>query len=93
MGTSRKKRDEYDLIYNHSTENEFIDEIFENDSIEEKIEKLKGNISRGDCLYCNSNNTMEYEGHICFICSKCGNAVHEDIYYRWAAGCTIKFED
>lgn len=92
MNKSRKKKEEYDLIYN-SINNDIFEDFSESDDIEENLKKLKGNISRGDCLYCNSKNTMEYEGHICFICRECGSAVHEDIYYRWAAGYAIEFEE
>lgn len=76
---SDKKEDEYDIIYEHD--------------IEDTIDELRGNIGRGDCVYCGAKNAMKYEGHICFICDSCGRSVHEDIYYRWAAGCDIEFED
>lgn len=74
----KRKKDEYDLIY---------------DSIADDIEKLRGTIGRGDCVYCGAKDAMEYEGHICFICSQCGKSVHEDIYYAWASGHDIKIED
>lgn len=85
------KKDEYDRIYNYN--NMDYEEPDENDDPEDVIELLRGTIGRGDCLYCNAEHAMEYEGHICFICSKCGKSVHEDIYYRWAAGYPIEFED
>lgn len=90
MGLFGKKRNEYDLIYDT---NDDYEELDENEDPEELIEKLRGTISRGDCLYCNAKNAMEYDGVICFICNKCGKSVHEDIYYRWAAGYPIKFEE
>lgn len=89
-----KKKDEYDLIYDYDSEDSRnYEELDENEDPEELIDKLRGTIGRGDCLYCNAKNAMEYEGHICFICKECGNSVHEDIYYRWAAGYPIEFED
>ena len=89
-----KKKDEYDLIYDYDAEDSRnYEELDENEDPEEVIDKIRGTIGRGDCLYCNAKNAMEYEGYICFICNKCGNSVHEDIYYRWAAGYPIEFED
>jgi hypothetical protein len=88
------KKDEYDRIYNYDIEDSRnYEELDENEDPEEVVERLKGTIGRGDCIYCGGKNTMEYEGHICFICSVCGKAVHEDTYYRWAAGYDIDFED
>lgn len=80
MYGSDKETDEYDLIYNY-------------ENSEEEIEALRDTIGRGDCLYCSSKDAMEYDGQICFICNVCGRSVHEDIYYRWAAGYPIEFED
>lgn len=88
------KKDEYDLIYDYDIEDSRLyEELDENEDLYEIIEILRGTIGRGDCVYCNSKNSMEYEGHVCFICSKCGKSVHEDIYYRWIAGYPIEFED
>lgn len=89
-----KKKDEYDRIYGYDREDSRnYEELDENESIDDAIEELRGTIGRGDCLYCDGKLTMEYEGSICFICSKCGKSVHEDIYYAWAAGAAIEFED
>lgn len=75
-------KDEYEELYDS-----------EDDVNEEAIEELRGVIGRGDCLYCGAKNAMKYEGHICFICSMCDKSVHEDLYYRWAAGYDIETED
>ncbi len=83
MYGSDNRPDEYDIIYNY--ENEY--------DVDEDIDKLRNTIGKGDCLYCNSKDAMEYDGQICFVCKVCGRSVHEDIYYRWAAGYPIKFED
>lgn len=91
--TDVKKRDEYDLIYDYDVENIDYEELDENETEDEAIEKIRYTIGRGDCLYCGAKNAMEYEGTICFICSRCGKSVHEEIYYRWAAGYTIELED
>lgn len=90
MGKNDKK-DEYYRIYNYkgNTDYEVVDE---NEDPEEVIEKLRGTIGKGDCIYCSAKNGMKYDGFICFICSECGNSVHEDLYYRWAAGYPITFE-
>ena len=88
-----KKKDEYDRIYDYDEDSRNYEELDESEDSEEIIERLRGNIGRGDCLYCDGKNTMEYEGFVCFICSKCGKSVHEDIYYRWAAGYPVEFED
>lgn len=88
------RKDEYDRIYDYDSEDSRdYEELDENESPESKMERLRGTIGRGDCVYCGAKNAMEYEGHICFVCSKCGKSVHEDIYYRWAAGYDITFED
>ena len=88
------KRDEYDDIYSYDIEdNTKYEELDENESVDEIVEKLRGNISRGDCLYCGAKNAMIYTGDICFICTECERSVYEDIYYRWAAGEEIIFED
>lgn len=85
-----ERKDEYDIIYD-SDDNRTYEEF--SDSPEEAIEKLRGVIGRGDCLYCGAKNAMKYEGRICFICSMCDKSVHEDLYYRWAAGYDIETED
>lgn len=85
--SNSKKKDEYDLIYDYDAE------YLDYDDEDEEIEKIRYTIGRGDCLYCGAKNAMEYEGTICFICSSCGKSVHEEIYYRWAAGYTVVFED
>lgn len=88
------KRGEYDVIYEYDFEDSRrYEELDENEDMDEIMERLKGTIGRGDCIYCGASNGMEYEGHICFICKSCGKSVHEDIYYRWAAGYTIEIED
>jgi hypothetical protein len=90
----RKKRDEYDIIYNYDIEDSRnYEELYEDEDPEEVIERLRGTIASGDCVYCGGKNTMEYVGDICFVCSKCGMSVHEDVYYRWAAGYDLEFED
>lgn len=61
--------------------------------LDDILEELRGNIGRGDCIYCGAKNGMKYEGYICFICSECGRSIHEELYYRWLAGETIEFED
>ena len=89
-----KKRDEYDIIYNYDAEDSrCCEDLDENEDPEEVIDKLRNTIGRGDCIYCDAKNGMEYVGNICFICSKCGKSVHEDVYYRWLAGYPIEFED
>lgn len=88
-----KKKDEYDLIYDYDIENIDYEELDEDETEDEAIDRIRYTIGRGDCLYCGAKNAMEYEGTICFICSSCGKSVHEEIYYRWAAGYTIDFED
>lgn len=90
----RKKKDEYDIIYEYDFEDSrCYEELDENEDEEDAINRLRGTIGRGNCIYCDAKNTMEYEGHICFICNECGKSVHEDIYYRWAAGYSIEMEE
>lgn len=89
-----KKKDEYDYIYDNGDDSGIdYSELDENEDPEEAVDRMRGTISRGDCIYCGAKNAMEYVGNICFVCSKCGQSVHEDIYYRWAAGYPIDFSD
>lgn len=73
------------------------DEYLYNEELEDfyfqAAKELRGTIERGDCIYCDGENTMYYEGDICFICTACRNSIHEDLYYRWIAGGTIEFEE
>lgn len=88
-----KKKDEYDRIYNYNSEDGMeYEELDENEDPEDVIDRIRGTVGRGDCIYCSAKNAMEYDGHICFICSACGKSTHEDIYYRWVAGYPIEFE-
>lgn len=88
------EKNKYEDIYSYDIEdNASYEELDENEDIEDTIEKIRGSIGRGDCVYCGSKHAMEYVGNICFVCSKCEKSVHEDIYYRWVAGEEIKFED
>lgn len=86
---SRKSKDEYEEIYEDDHEYEELDE---SEDVEEVIEKLRGTIKSGDCLLCHGKNTMHYEGN-CFVCSKCNEAVSENMYYRWAAGYPVDLTD
>lgn len=91
MGKNYK---DYHDIYDYDGEDSRnYEELDENESLEEAVERLRGTIGRGDCLYCGAKDAMTYEGKICFVCSKCGRSTHEDIYYQWAAGYDIEFED
>ena len=82
----KREKDEYEEIYDDEIDYEELDE---NDDPDEVIANLKGTIGRGDCLYCNAKHAMVYDGFMCFICSECGMSIHEDLYYRWAAGYSI----
>ena len=99
MGLFRKKKSEYDEIYNNDIfdngDDEGIDyselDQYEFEATEEEIEEAinqikNSGITSGDCFYCRGKNTMKYDGCICFNCTKCGGSIHEDDYYRWAAG-------
>lgn len=87
-------KDEYDDIYDYDIEDSRnYEELDENEDPEDAIERLRGTIARGNCIYCGGKLTMTYEGNICFVCSKCKKSVYEDIYYRWIAGYPVEFED
>lgn len=85
-------RDKHNDLYDENSY-ESIYELEEEEYYDNAIEDLRGNVGRGTCIYCGGENTMQYEGHICFICTNCGRSVHEDIYYRWLAGDNIEMED
>ena len=61
--------------------------------IEEAVDKLRGTIAYGDCIYCGAHHAMKYEGDICFVCDKCGRSIYEDLYYRWAAGYEVEMDE
>ncbi len=84
----------YDDLYdNKLTDVHEWEELDENEAPEDIIERLRGTIDRGDCMYCGGVDTMTYEGNVCFVCSKCGQSTHEDTYYLWWSGCDIDFID
>jgi len=58
----------------------------------EIIERMRDEVTGGDCLYCDARDSMEHDGD-CFICSVCGKSVHEDVYFAWAGGIPIEIED
>ena len=90
----RKRKDEYDDIYNNfDEESEEILEEPEYDNMYDEINNIRGTIQRGTCMFCGEENAMKYEGNVCFICSKCNEAVTEDIYYQWLLGYDMEFED
>lgn len=71
---------------------DYDDLDYEDFEREEVIEKLRGTISRGECMYCRKPNAMVYEGEICFVCRSCNNSCHEDIYYQWISGFDIEID-
>lgn len=80
----KKKGEDYDIIYDYDIEDSRnYEELDENEDVENKIDRIRGTIGRGDCMLCGAIDAMRYEGGVCFVCSKCGESVHEDIYYRW----------
>lgn len=94
MDSYKNDKDEYYRLYNYVAKgNTDYEEIDEDEDPEEVIAKLRGTIGRGDCVYCSAKNGMEYDGYICFVCSSCGMTILEDMYYRWAAGYGIEFEE
>lgn len=92
MSEHRRVTDEYDIIYDFE-DSRIFEELNECEDEEDAIEHLRGTIVKGKCIYPDCQGEMIYVGNICFVCSMCGRSVHEDIYYRWAAGYTIEFED
>lgn len=90
-----KKKDEYDEIYgddifdngdDDGIDYSELDQYEFEEDVDNIINKMRGTIQEGDCLYCNAKNAMKYDGSICFICSKCNWSAHEDVYYTWVAG-------
>lgn len=84
---------DYDDVYYDEEDGRMWEDLDENEDPDDVVESLRGTIERGDCIYCGGKLTMTHEGNVCFICSKCGKAVDEDIYYRWIAGYPVEFED
>ena len=87
MFMSRSNEGEYYDIYENN------EELDENEDPLDAIERLRGTIGRGNCVYCGAKNAMVYEGNICFVCQQCSRSIHEDGYYMWAAGYGLTFEE
>lgn len=49
------------------------------------IEKLKGTIEYGECMFCNKERGMHFS-HGFFFCKDCHDFVPEEMYYQWYAG-------
>ena len=81
-------KDEYDDIYGDE-ELDLDDEEIDPD---DAVELLRGKITSGDCIYCGGTNSMIFD-EVCFICTICNRSIHEDLYYRWAAGYEIEMDD
>lgn len=97
-------KDEYKDIWDNG-EDDLIDysELdgyeFENDEdVDEEtearwaaIDRLKGTIQDGDCLYCGKQNGMHYvKGYYC--CKTCHDLVPEEVYLQWYAGFDVYFD-
>lgn len=91
----RKKKNEYIEVYGYDEEDSRNYEEFDDteDAMDEAIARLRGTISVGDCMECGAKDAMKYEGNVCFVCSKCKMAVHENLYYLWTAGFPIEDAD
>lgn len=88
------KRGEYEVIYDfEDDDSRNYEELDENESVEDAVERIKNSYGRGDCMFCGTVNGMIRENTMCLICESCGRAVHEDIYFRWLAGYDVEFED
>jgi len=60
-------------------------------AVEQAIERLKGTIKDGDCMFCGSKGTAHYDGNF-FFCKECHYVVEEDFYYRWYAGFPVEID-
>ena len=89
MGWLFNSNDDYSDVYDDFSFDPSDPDI---DDSEDEIERLRGNIKSGDCVYCGARNKMKYFGN-CFICTKCKMAIDEELYYRWAAGYDIDVDD
>ena len=89
---SRKDVYDYDDVYDEDDQG-YYEDFDTSEDPEEVIEKMRGTVVKGDCIYCGGKHTMSYEGDVCFVCSECKKSIHEDLYYLWLAGYNIDLED
>ena len=88
----KKKESEWSGIYDDDLGFD-PSEADENPDPDDEIDKLRGTVDRGPCMFCGKNDCMVEQGGVCFICEKCGESIDEDGYYRWLAGYDVSFDD
>ena len=65
----------------------------DDETMDDKIEKIRGTIDKGDCLWCNSRNGMKYYPEGYFLCDRCNMMCEEDTYYMWYLGYDVSATD
>ena len=88
----KKERDDFSLPYDDELGFDPSDPELYSDG-EDEIEALRGTIDSGVCLICGEPDGMKFTDGVCFVCSKCGQSVSDETYYRWAAGYETEFDD
>lgn len=63
------------------------------ETMDDKIEKIRGTIDKGDCLWCNRRSGMKYYPEGYFLCDRCNMMCEEDTYYMWYLGYDVSATD
>lgn len=65
----------------------------DDETMDDKIEKIRGTIDEGDCLWCHQHNGMKYDPQGFFLCDSCNMMCEEDTYYMWNLGYDVTADD
>lgn len=94
-----RKKDEYSEIYEGYAGDNGDDREFDYSDLsgyepefdeEEAIEKARGEVDVGPCMYCDGE--MENDGSL-FVCTSCGMTASENEYLRWYVDNVADYDD
>ena len=72
---------------------EYWTESDDDETMDDKIEKIRGTIDEGDYLWCHQHNGMKYDPQGFFFCDSCNMMCKEDTYYMWYLGYDVTADD
>lgn len=65
----------------------------DDETMDDKIDEIRGTIDKGDCLWCHKHNGMKYHPEGYFFCDACEMMCDEDTYYMWHLGYDVTATD
>lgn len=97
-------KDEYEDIWDNG-EDDLVDyseldglEFEELEEVDEEtearwdaVDRLEGQVTEGECLYCGKPNGMKFFKGF-FFCQTCHDSVPAEVYYQWYAGFDVYME-